>query len=148
MKYQLLFFMIFFLLEIKEFKLIEGLSLKSFKSTKKISFNEACSEFIDNEILFFNKCSFSKDVYNRLLELSNYVLESDPKLQLDDYLQNYLAKNSTFFFRQQYSNETQYLQSLDIFQTDLLKVLDKLKESLSDVKVGDFFDTKGKNKTL
>ncbi|CAF0875931.1 unnamed protein product [Brachionus calyciflorus] len=121
-------------------QLIVEYNSQTINTRQQIFFSRACSDFIDNEILFFGTCKFSQKNYETLVELTDFVRKSDPNLVLDDFLRNKLAYNSTFFFRTQYSNETEYIKRLDSFTVDFLKVVDGLKNSLSNVKVSDFFE--------
>ncbi|RNA11441.1 hypothetical protein BpHYR1_009885 [Brachionus plicatilis] len=104
-----------------------------------LRFSVACGRFQDNEKLFFGMCTLNENSYDRIVEFVNYVLKSDPNLDLDNFLRNYLFANATKYFRQTYPNAS-YIQKLDLFESKFSLVMDKLKTSLSQTSVAEFFD--------
>lgn len=110
-------------------------------------FSVACGRFQDNEKLFFGKCTLNSNPYDRIVEFTNYILNSDANLDLDDFLRNYLTENATTYFRTTYKNNSSYIQKLDNFVSNLALVMDKLEleNSLSKVSIEEFFDAAKSN---
>lgn len=109
-------------------------------------FSVACGRFQDNEKLFFGKCSFNSNPYDRIIEFTNYIFNSDPNLDLNDFLRNYLTENATNYFRETYQNDS-YIEKLNNFVAKLSLVMDELEleNSLSKVNVSKFFEAAKSN---
>lgn len=73
-------------------------------------FFEVCGTANINEILFRGACDLAKP-HPKLVEIVKFINSSNSDLTIDDFLRNYLFKNSSFFFENKYKDNSTYLDT-------------------------------------
>ena len=55
----------------------------------------------------------NENIYIKLNEFLNMINQANPNLSIDEFLRKHLFLNTTLFFREKYSNNSGYINSLN-----------------------------------
>lgn len=93
----------------------------------KLKFVDVCSNFQINENLFDGNCHLSQaNVHNKLVQVLNFIKQyNNTKISIYDFIKDDLFKNTTFHFRQIYSQKSEYIKKLDGFIFNFILIIEK-----------------------